>query len=89
MLTHSAAYVLRDSNTHTSSLQGEAIAPEMDRAPVVESIDSGTQFTTFTGSHLHLAKEGVLQRQKAFNSMPKLTYFTLPYYRILTPTKKF
>ena len=46
MLTHSAAYVLRDSNTHASSLQREAIAPKMDRAPVVESIDSGTQIST-------------------------------------------
>ena len=75
-LTHSAAHMLVDNKENPSSLLSKAISPKMDRIPVVESRDSGIQITTFTGSNLHLAKEGVLQRPKAFNSMPKLTCFT-------------
>ena len=53
MLTHSAAYVRRDVNTHASSLQSEAIPLEMDRAPVVESRVSGIQITSFTCATFH------------------------------------
>ena len=76
MLTHSAAYVLRDSNTHASSLQRCASSPIRDRAPVAESIDNGTRITTFTGSDPYLAKEGVLQRRNPIEGVTKITSFT-------------
>ena len=57
MLTHSAAYVLRDGNTHASSLLSEAIPLKMDRAPVVESRVSGIQITTVTGSTVSVIPE--------------------------------
>ena len=63
-LTYSAAHVLDSSKDHSSSLLGEA-SPSVDgRAPVEESLNSGTQITTLTGSNLHLEKVGVLQRRK-------------------------
>ena len=49
-LTHSAVHVLDHSKDHASSSQCEAISPKTEGTPVVESMDSGTQLTTFTGS---------------------------------------
>ena len=53
-LTYSAAYVLEGSKDHASSLLCEVNSPKVNVTPIVESIDSGTQITTFTGSDFHL-----------------------------------
>ena len=102
MLTHSAAYVLRDSNTHASALSSayEKITTQNEdndlrglsdtRVGIPETSDyignttsgvfenkvSVTKMTYFTGSNFQLAKEGVIQRPTAFNSMPKSCCFT-------------
>ena len=40
------------------------------------AVEGVSKIPLFTGSHLRLEKDRVLQRQKAFNSMPKLSCFT-------------
>ena len=76
-LTQSAAHVLISSKENIPSLQGEARLPKVSGIPVVEPRDRGTNVTSFTGSNLQSVKDGVLKRQKAFNSMPKTSCFTL------------
>ena len=52
--------------------------PKID--PLVGRSDAklcGTQIQHFTGSNLHLAKEGVLQRQNPFQSVGKTIPFTI------------
>ena len=64
-LTYSAEHVLESSKDYASSL-GEAITPLIDRIPPKDS-------TNFTGSNLHLEKEGgVLQRQNTSEGVAKI-----------------
>ena len=75
-LTHSAAYVLDHSNDpaigypETNSQVGDTTSK------VLENEVSVIKMASFTGSHLHLDKEGVLQRRSPFEGVAKNTNFT-------------